>query len=281
MSVKIVIDSTVDVSQKYQEIFTVVPLTVRFGSAEYLDRVELGAKEFYEKLVESDEMPTTSQANISDFEREFERMTKEGDDVVVVTISSKLSGTYHSAAVAAEEYSGRVFVVDSMCVSIGAGVLAEFAAELAASGLPAISIAKRLEAERDNIKVVAMFDTLEYLKRGGRISSTAAFAGALLALKPVISVKDGEIVVLGKARGSRQSNNFLIKEIEGCGGINFCMPLLLGYTGFDDSVLNKYIEDSAHLWEGKTDHLDITIVGSAVGTHAGPGAIAIAFFMNK
>ncbi len=281
MSVKIILDSTVDISAKYCGKTEMVPLTVRFGNDEYKDRVELGAREFYEKLVESDVMPTTSQANISDFEEVFEREINEGNELVVITISSKLSGTYNSALLAAQSYPDRVFVVDSLSVSIGSGVLAEFATQLADAGLCASDIAKRLIAERDNVKVIAMFDTLEYLKRGGRISSSAAFAGNLLALKPVVTIRDGEIAILGKARGSRQSNNYLIKEIEKAGGIDFCKPLLLGYTGFDDSVLQKYISDSRHIWENNIDELDTAIVGSAVGTHAGPGAIAIAFYMNK
>ncbi len=281
MSVTIVIDSTVDTSPRNEGGFRVVPLTVRFGNEEFLDRVELSPMDFYKKLVESDVMPTTSQANISDFERVFEEETKKGNQVIAITISSKLSGTYHSASVAAEEYKGQVFVVDSLLVSIGTGVLAEFALRLAEDGLPAESIYKRLLLERENIKVVAMFDTLEYLRRGGRISPTAAFAGSLLSIKPVISVRDGEIIILGKARGSRQSNNFLIKEIEASGDIDFNKPLLLGYTGFNDILLQKYIEDSAHLWKDHTDSLDIASVGSSVGTHAGPGAIAIAFFMNR
>lgn len=281
MSVKIIIDSTVDISEKYRDRTEIVPLTVRFGNKEYRDRVDLGAREFYEKLVESDVMPSTSQANISDFAEVFEREVKNGNDVVVITISSKLSGTYNSACIAAQDYSGRVFVVDSLSVSIGSGVLAEFALELAQAGLGASDIAKRLVAERANVKVVAMFDTLEYLKRGGRISPSAAFAGGLLSIKPVITIRDGEIVILGKARGSRQSNNYLIKEIENAGGIDFCKPLLLGYTGFDDSVLQKYIEDSRHIWEGNTGELETAIVGSAVGTHAGPGAIAIAFYVKQ
>ncbi len=278
MSVKIIVDSTVDVADRYRERMSIVPLTVRFGNEEYRDRVELGAREFYEKLVESDVMPSTSQANISDFEGIFEEETKNGHEIVVITLSSKLSGTYNSAILAAQEYNDRVFVVDSLSVSIGAGILAQFAIELADAGLSARDIAKRLEIERENIKVIAMFDTLEFLKRGGRISSTAAFAGTMLSLKPVIAIKDGEIAILGKARGSRHSSNFLIKEIENAGGINFNKPLLLGYTGFDDTVLQKYIEDSRHIWEGNTDVLDTAIVGSVVGTHAGPGAIAIAFY---
>jgi DegV family protein with EDD domain len=280
MAVKIIIDSTVDISSDTAKKVGIVPLTVRFGEKEYVDKVEIDNVKFYELLIESDVMPSTSQASISDFERVFEKEISEGNELVVITLSSKLSGTYYSATVAAQDYSERVFVVDSLSVSIGAGVLAERAQRLADGGLCAKDIANIIEYERDNIKVVAMFDTLEYLKRGGRISAGAAVAGALLSIKPVISVRNGEIVILGKARGSRQSNNFLVKEIENCGGIDFDMPLLLGYTGFDDGLLRKYIRDSAHLWEGQTDKLNITPVGSVVGTHAGPGAIAVAFYKH-
>ena len=125
---------------------------------------------------------------------------------------------------------------------------------------------------------MALLDTLEYLKRGGRISKTVALAGGLLSIKPVISLDGGEIKILGKARGSRQGNNLLVQEIHSAGGIDFSRPVLLGYTGLDDALLQKYIRDSAALWEGKLDALPCTVVGSVVGTHAGPGAIAIAFF---
>lgn len=278
MSVKIIVDSTVDVCDRYRDKMVVVPLTVRFGDKEYKDRVELGAREFYEKLVENDVMPSTSQANISDFETIFEEETGKADEIIVITISSKLSGTYHSAKIAAEKYSGKVFVVDSLSVSIGAGILAEFALELANAGLNARGIVKRLNIERENVKVIALFDTLEFLKRGGRISATAAFAGTMLSIKPVITVKDGEIAILGKVRGSKHLSDYLIREIGNAGSINFSKPLLLGYTGFDDSALQKFIEDSRHIWEGNTDTLDTSTVGSAVGTHAGPRAVAIAFY---
>ncbi len=281
MSVKIVIDSTVDVSLGREKDFIIVPLTVRFGNEEYLDRVELGAKEFYEKLAKSNVMPTTSQVNISSFESFFDEITANGDDAVVITLSSKLSGTYHSACIAAEEYKNRIFVVDSKNVSLGSGVLAELALKMANDGLNAWDIARRLTVERDNIKVAAVFDTLEYLKRGGRLSSAAAFAGSVLALKPVISVKDGEIAVIGKARGARQMHTYLFKEIDACGGINHIKPCIFGYTGIDDTHLHDFIREGESYWEGLTRPLQITEVGSSVGTHAGPGAIAVAFFIKN
>ena len=280
MSVRIIVDSSVDMSVSGEENVICVPLTVRFGNDEFLDRVELSAADFYEKLTKCGVMPSTSQANISDFERIYDRITENGDEAVVITLSSKLSGTYHSACVAAEDYKGKVYVIDSQNVSIGAGVLAEFALNLAGDGLTAWDIARRLTVERENIRLFSAFDTLEYLKRGGRLSSAAAFAGSLLALKPIITVRDGEVAVIGKARGSRNINPSLFKEIENCGGINHIKPCLFGYTGSDDSAVRGFIDDGADYWKGQNEPLKITTVGSAVGTHAGPGAIAVAFFAN-
>ena len=281
MSVRIIIDSTVDTTRDVEEKLYVVPLTIRFGDDEYIDRITINHRQFYEKLIESDALPSTSQANIVDFDRVFSKIVQSGDTAVVITLSSKLSGTYNSALLAAEEYPDKIFVVDSRNVSIGAGILVELALEYAAEGYDAPEIADFLEKDRERVKVVAMFDTLEYLKRGGRISKTAAIAGGLLAIKPVITIRDGEIAILGKARGSKQANNLLANEIEIAGGIDFTKPLLLGYTGLSDILLNKYIEDSAHLWKNSLNALRSTVVGSVVGTHAGPGAIAVAFFKNN
>lgn len=281
MGIKIITDSSADLSGSVRERTVFVPLTVRFGNEEYLDREELDAVGFYEKLIESDTLPTTSQANMSDFEAVLDRETADGSDIVVITLSSKLSGTYMSAKLAAEKYGGSVYVVDSLSVSIGVGILTELAWQLADSGMCAADIAHRIESERELIKIIAMFDTLEYLKRGGRVSGAAAAFGGLLAIKPAVTINDGEVTILGKARGSRQASNFLNSSISSCGGIDFSKPLLLGYTGLDDSVLQKYIEDSAHIWQGNVDSLNISTVGSIVGTHAGPGAIAVAFFANK
>ena len=118
----------------------------------------------------------------------------------------------------------------------------------------------------------------EYLKKGGRVSKTVAFAGAVLNIKPVLSVTDGEISMLGKARGSKMGNNLLVQEIEKSGGVDFTKPVLLGYSGISDALLLKYIEDSRHIWEGDLDEVRYTTVGSVIGTHVGPGAVVVAFF---
>ena len=278
MSVKIMIDSTADVSAEIEKRLLTVPLTITFGDEEYVDKVTICHQQFYEKLIESDVLPTTSQATPEVFAEAFAQAVAAGDSVVAITISSKLSGTYQSAVIAAQDYPEKVFVVDSQNVTIGAGVLAEYALRLADSGMEAREIAEKLLIERENVRLVALLDTLEYLKRGGRISKTVAFAGGLLSIKPVICIRDGELSILGKARGSKHGNNLLVREIEEAGGVDFERPLLLGYTGLSDAMLKKYIADSAFLWQEHVDALHTTVVGSVVGTHAGPGAVAVAFF---
>lgn len=278
MSVRIIIDSTVDIDPKLKNRFTIVPLTVHFGDEEYLDGITINHKQFYEKLIESDVLPTTSQAPPIAFAEVFEQVAAAGDTAVVITIASQLSGTFQSALVAAQDYEGTIFVVDSRTAAIGSGILAELALNLARGGSSAAEIFDKLLVMRDRICLVALLDTLEYLKKGGRISKTAAFAGNLLSIKPVITIKDGVIHTLGKARGSKQGNNLLITEIQNAGGVDFDLPLLLGYTGLSDAMLNKYIEDSAGIWQGNADELATTAIGSVIGTHAGPGAVAVAFF---
>ena len=277
MSVRIVIDSTVDVPESIKKKMTVVPLSILFGDEAYVDGVTITHKEFYEKLIESDVLPTTSQATPASFVEIFEETKAAGDEVVVLTLSSKFSGTCQSAMIAAQDYD-HVYVVDTQTVAIGSGILAELALYLAAEGMDAQGIARRIEEEREHVRLVALLDTLEYLKKGGRISKTVAFAGGLLSIKPVVGVRDGVIEMLGKARGSRQGNNLLVKEIEAAGGVDFSKPVLLGYTGLSDHLLRKYVNDSAYLWQDSVEELPYTMIGSTVGTHVGPGAIAVAFF---
>lgn len=279
MSVKIIIDSAADTVAEIKSRTVIVPMTVHFGKEEYIDGVTINNKEFYEKLIETDVLPHTSQATPADFEKVFEQEVKAGDSAVVITLSSTLSGTYQSAVIAADNYEN-IFVVDSKTATIGIGILAELALKLADSGMDAKSIAERLEEDKKNIRIIALLDTLEYLKKGGRISKTAAFAGGILNIKPVLSVEDGEIAILGKARGSKQGNNLLVSEIEKVGGVDFEKPVLLGYTGLSDALLQKYISDSADLWQHGANKLRSTVIGSIIGTHAGPGAIAAAFFKS-
>lgn len=277
MKTRIIVDSSSDLLPQIKDKVSVVPLTVHFGDEEFIDGVTIDHKAFYEKLVETDVHPSTSQATPAAFEVEYEKAKQAGEGAVVITLSSTLSGTYQSAMIAAQDHED-VYVVDSENVAIGGGILVERALQLRDEGLSAKEIAKRLEEEKKKIIIVALVDTLEYLKRGGRVSKTVAFAGTLLNIKPVLAVAGGEIKILGKARGSKQGNNLLVQEIEKAGGVDFDKPVLLGYTGMSDVLLRKYIEDSKHLWEGNLEEIRYTTIGSVIGTHAGPDAVAVAFF---
>ena len=280
MSVQIIVDSTVDMPERIKKHFRIVPLTVHFGTEEFIDGVTIDKKRFYERLVESDVLPTTSQATPAAFQKEFEEVDADGDSAVVITISSKLSGTYQSACIAASDFDN-IFVVDSMSAAIGSGILAKYALRRAEEGLSAKQLADEITKKRDDVCLVALLDTLEYLKKGGRISKTAAIAGGILNIKPVLTVQDGAPVVIGKARGSKQGNNLLVEKIHNCGGIDFSMPILLGYSGLSDIFLKKYVDDSRALWQDKVDSLDSTLLCSVIGTHTGPGVVAVAFFKNS
>lgn len=277
MSVKIIVDSTTDLLPFIREQVTVVPLTVCFGQEEFTDGVTITHEQFYEKLVECDVLPTTSQASPAAFSRVLSETLAPGDSALILTLSSELSGTYQSAVIAAGEFE-EVFVVDSSSVAIGTGILTEYALECVKKGMSAKETAEEIERKKKDVCVIAMLDTLEYLKKGGRISSTAAFAGGILNIKPVVNIEEGRINILGKARGSKQGNNLLIQEIQKAGGIDFKLPILLGYTGLTDVLLQKYIKDSRLLWENAAESLRYTSIGSVVGTHTGPGVIAAAFF---
>jgi DegV family protein with EDD domain len=277
MRTRIIVDSTADLMPEILDRVHVVPLTVHFGEEELVDGVTIDKKTFYERLVESDVLPSTSQATPEAFMREFEKAKQAGEQAVVITVASKLSGTYQSAVLAAREYE-HIHIVDSSTVAIGSSILVELACKLLDEGMNAKEIAQNLEEEKKKIVIVALVDTLEYLKKGGRISKTVAMVGGVLNIKPVLSIIDGEINMLGKARGSKMGNNLLIQEIEKAGGVDFAKPVLLGYAGLSDTLLLKYIEDSKHIWEGNLDEVRYIVVGSVVETHVGPGAVAVAFF---
>lgn len=277
MSVRIIVDSSTDVGEQYRSRLEVVPLTLHFGDQEYFDGVTIDKQEFYRKLVESDVLPTTSQATPAMFDSVFREVAAAGDSAVVICLSSKLSGTYQSACIAAEDYEN-IYVVDSLSVAIGTGVLAEYAVRCAEEGMPASLIASLVTQRREDICVIALLDTLEYLKKGGRISKTVAFAGGVLNIKPVVTVTEGAVALIGKARGSRNGNNLLVEKIRQAGGVDFTLPVLLGYTGLSSALLDKYVEDSRELWKDALEEIPRSLLCSVIGTHVGPGAVAAAFF---
>lgn len=281
MAVRIITDSGIDLPGEVDPRVTVVPLGITFGTTTYADGVDLTNDRFYELLIESDELPKTSQATPFAYQQIFEGVRAAGDEAVVVTLSSKLSGTYQSAVTAAADYP-EVRVVDSKNVTIGQSLLVLYALRLLDEGRSAAEVADELTAAADRVCLLALLDTLEYLKRGGRIPKSVGTIGELLSIKPVVGVEDGEVVMLGKARGSKNGRNQLRQQVEKY-GIDFTMPVLLGYTGLSQKLLRKYLEDNRAIWEGKVaeEDLPITSVGATIGTHVGPNAIALAFFRTN
>ena len=275
--IRFITDSASDMNSSSEDV-TILPLHIRFGEEEYADGVTISHKEFYEKLIECDTLPTTSLVSPAVFEEAYEKAVSAGETVIVVTISSKLSGTCQSARIAAEDYEGKVFVVDSLNATIGEQILVEYGLQLKKQGMTAEEIVSVLQEQKHKIHTMGLLDTLEYLKKGGRISPTVAFIGGALAIKPVVAVVDGEIIMLGKARGSKNGSNFLIREIEKADGVDFSKPFCLGYTGLSDELLQKYIHDSEHLWKDYAKELPVSTLGATIGTHVGPGAVAVASF---
>lgn len=281
MSVKIIVDSASDITVEYAEKYGIgfAPLKTTLAGQEYRDGIDIVPDEFYEKLVANKELAYTSQVNVEEFSKLFKDAVAAGESVVLITISSGLSGTYQSAVIAAEEYPGKVFVVDSLSATAGEQVLLQQAIKLREEGKSAEEIFADLEALKKRVRLFVRVETLEYLKRGGRISKTSAFVGGVLNIKPVLTLNtEGKLETVGKARGISQSHKLLNASIASCGGIDFSLPVTMTYAGnTDDGAVKDYLEDSAAVFGDNRDKLQIGQLGCVIGTHTGPGAIVIAF----
>lgn len=282
MAIRIIADSGCDITQEEaRELgIEILPIKTIFGETEYRDGIDLTHEEFFEKLIESDIFPTTSQISPFEYEQKYEEIKKDGDQAIVITLSSKLSGCFQSANIAAEDYEGIVFPVDSLSVTAGERILIEYAVRLREQGLQIQDIIEKLEEKKHKIRLIALLDTLEYLKKGGRISAAAAMAGALLSIKPVVAIENGEVTVLGKARGSKAGNNMLREMVNKEGVIDFSKPFALIYSGLSDELLQKYKKDNRDLFEDAVGDIQGYSLGCAIGTHIGPGAIGTAFFVE-
>lgn len=280
MAVRIITDSASDISQEKAKEWgiTVLPLKVRFGDEEFLDGVTLSSTDFYKKLVETDEIPKTSQISPYDYSEEFRKADEAGDELIYFSLSSGVSGSYQSACIAAEDFSDNINIVDTKQFCISEYIIVQRAVQLRDQGLNAKEIIDTITPELQKAHVIAVFDTLEYLKLGGRISSAAAFAGNILMIKPVITIEEGVVKVIGKARGSKNGHNMLMEFVKKTGGIDFDKPICLAYSGFSDEILKKYVEDSKVLYEGQEDKIQYAVAGATIGTYTGPGAIALAYF---
>lgn len=277
--VRIIVDSSCDAAPEVRARLRVVPLRVRFGNDEYIDGVTITHREFYYMLTTRQDLPTTSQANPAAFASVYDEVLTADEDAVVLTISSALSGTYQSAVIAASDVSDRIHVVNGKTVAIGTGILAEHALSLADAGWSAADIAAELNRLRDRVRLLAVVDTLEYLKRGGRISKTSAAVGGLLNIKPLLTLNgEGKLETVGKARGIKMSHKMMNDSIRAAGGIDFRYPVVLTYAGdLADGAVQNYLNDSKDIFGDHIDQLTIGQLGCVIGTHSGPGAIVVSF----
>ena len=253
-----------------------IPMEITFGTEVFEDGVTLSHDRFFEKLIETDEMPKTSCISEYRFEEKFREMTAGGEEVICIVLSSGLSSTFNCAEKAAAKVPG-VYVVDSQTASLGERILTEYAIRLASDGVSAKEAFGKLEEKKKKIRLIALMETLKYLKKGGRISPLVAISGELLNIKPVISLQ-GTVKMLGKAIGSKKGNNLLNECIRKAGGVDFSMPFTTAYSGQSSAILDKYIADSSALWQEHAEEIPKHQIGSTIETHIGPGAIGVAFF---
>lgn len=283
MGFHIITDSASDIPQETAARWgvTVMPIHLRFGEEEYLDGVTLSPHQFFEKLVESDEIPRTSQITPYEFGQEFQKAAEAGEGVLCITMSSGVSGTYQSACAAAAPYGDQVIVIDSGQFCISLYVLVEYACRCRDAGKTLEETAALIMKAKKRVHVISIFATLEYLKLGGRISAAAAIAGNILSIKPVITITDGVVDVIGRARGFKKAHKMFADFIGRVGDIDRSMPSCFGYTGFSEDALVKYVNEYAVNFKEALRVLPIVPVGATVGTYAGPDAVALAFFDNS
>ena len=257
----------------------VLPLTIAFGNDVYHDGVDLSHERFFDLLVEGKDLPTTGQVPPFRYTEAFKEVVAAGDEAVVIAISAEVSGTWESACTAAADFEGKIVVVDSQQVSVGERILVQTALKLAGEGRTAAEIADELNRCKKDIHFLALLDTLEYLRRGGRISNVSAALGTLLAIKPVVTCEEGKIVVMEKPRGLKSGRNIVANLIRSYGGIDFDRPCCIGYTGNVDAPARDFLNSCPDIWEGKGE-VPIASIGATIGTHAGPGGFIFTFYGN-
>jgi len=274
--VRIVTDSTADLTPEQQRAagITVVPLNVHFGDQVFRDHVDLTTDEFFRRLKASSQLPRTSQPSVGAFEEAYRTLLEGGDEIVSVHLSSKVSGTFNSALMAAQSVGdGKVDVVDSLSTSMALGFMALEAADLARAGRDRQTVAECLRGLVAKARVICVVDTLTYLERGGRIGKARALLGSLLNVKPILQLKDGEVVPLGRARGRPQALNRLVELLERDGKVSR-LAIMHGAAKSDAEQLRARV---ASTYPGVD--IQLTEIGAVLGTHTGPGVIGFTYLV--
>lgn len=277
MAVRIITDSAADFDPAVarRRNISVVPMTIQFGSATFLAGKNLSNDTFFQLLQEGKENPSTSQPTPAAFLRFFEEVRAAGDQVVAILISGALSGTLQSAEIAKGmcEYEP-IYIVDSRSATAGMQILVNLACKLRDSGLPAAAIAGEVERLRDKVRIFAVIDTLEYLRRGGRLSGFQAGLGTMAKLKPTIAVRDGAVVIAGKSFGTAAAVKHLMKMLEEH-PIDDDFPSYFLYS--DDRTREELLLPMLRERGRLPRRLHYCGIGPAIGTHIGPGALGMAY----
>ncbi|WP_458861772.1 DegV family protein [Acidaminobacterium chupaoyuni] len=276
MGIRILTDSTCDLSaeQAREAEIQILPLKVCFGDEVYVDGVDLTKEAFYQKLAASHHLPTTAQVNPEEFCGCFEQARQAGDAVIGIFLSSELSGTYQSAVIAREMCGGEIYLIDSRTVTFGLALLVTQAVKLKKSGKTAREIVETLEEMKGKLSFYAAVDTLKYLKKGGRLSGTAAMMGGLLHIKPLIGIVDGKVEAIAKARGMGAAQDWLLERFRQ-ETPDMRHGIFFGHT--NAAAACEAFQQKVLAEAGDCDHKIIDI-GSVVATHAGPGCVGFSYF---
>ena len=275
--IQIITDSTCDLSPELVQKLGVhvIPLSICFGADTYTDGVTIDKETFFAKLAEVEQLPTTSQPNPAAILDCMEPLLKQGDEIVGLFLSSKLSGTFQSATIAAGmAASDNIHLVDSLNATFGLGLLVMIAARARDEGKTAAQIVEIVEEAKSRLRLIAFVDTLKYLQMGGRISAASAVVGTLLGINPLISVIDGAVESIGKARGRKGAYRHL-KTLFEQEAMDESFPVFFGSTN-DVAAMNELEAALTPSFTGAVEvyHAEI---GAAIGTHVGPGAAGIAY----
>jgi DegV family protein with EDD domain len=276
MAIRIITDSTCDLSAEDQTRLDihVVPLTVHFPDASYLDGIEISSEQFYDRLEASETLPTTSQVPPEMFVESFQKYLDAGDEIVGIFISSKISGTYNSACMAKESIaSDSLHIVDSGNATLGLALLISEAAKHRDAGFSAAQIAEHVTMLSKKVRLLAALNTLKYLRKGGRISTTTAIIGELVGVKPLMSIIDGTVQGIGKARGMPAAINALLqKALADLPDLRY--GVIFAHSCAPDLV-KKVIETVKEPLK-LNDWLTCNI-GSVIGTYTGKGVVGFAY----
>ena len=283
MSIKIITDSGSDINRQTAAKWDVrvLPLTVRFGDEEFFDGVTITADAMYDRMVKTGESPKTSQVPPFEYEKAFREAVEAGDDVICITLSSGMSGCWQSAMLAAEQFGGRVSVIDSLNACSSQYVMVYHARAMVRQNLDREEIVRRLEESRCRLHVIALPQTLEYLVKGGRLSKAAGMAGSILGIKPIITAgAEGKVEVLGKARGTSAAYRLFSNLVGKTGGIDTRLPVCISYAGVSDKSMHNFMKQQPDLFSGLEGKLHFSQIGPTIGTHLGPDAIALGYYSN-